>query len=99
MKLANLILGTAVLGAAAMSPVVVQAADRDFCRAYTDNALRQAAEARQSRFCARQIDREPARWSQDPRGHFDWCRRTDRRAVEAEQFYRSGFLRDCRRRG
>ncbi len=99
MKLATLLLGAAVLGATAMSPIMAQAADRDFCRAYTDMALRQAANARQSRFCARQISREPERWSQDPRTHFDWCRRTDRRDVEAERFYRSGFLRDCQRRG
>jgi hypothetical protein len=98
MKIATMMLGAVVLCGAIASPMAAHAADRDFCRAYTEAAVRQASEARQSRYCARQIPYEPARWSLDRRGHFDWCRRSPRLEAEAERGYRADFLRDCRRR-
>jgi hypothetical protein len=98
MRLSTMTFAAVALWAGIASPIAAFAADSDYCRDYTEAAIRQANEARQSRVCARQIPYEPARWSLDRRGHFEWCRDEPRQLSEAERAYRAGFLRDCRHR-
>jgi hypothetical protein len=73
------------------------AGDGDFCRDYTEAAVRQAHEVRETGFCARGITSNPTRWSEDRRVHFEWCRATPRRDAEAERDFRTHYLRECRR--
>jgi hypothetical protein len=98
MKLATMTFGAVALCAGMTSTIAAFGADRGYCRDYTEAAIRQAYEARQTRVCARQIPYEPARWSLDRRGHFEWCLYEPRELSEAERDYRAGFLDDCRRR-
>ena len=97
MKRVNMILGVAVLGAMMTSPITASAADRNFCRAYTDQALRKAQQARQMR-CLRQFEYNLARWSLDGNGHYSWCVTVPRDYAEQERAIRTDSLRECQRR-
>ena len=97
MKLVSAMLGAGVFGAAMTSAVGAYAADREFCQAYTQTAVRQAHEAREFR-CLRDVEYNPARWSEDGRGHFDWCRSVPREAAQEERDIRTDHIRECRSR-
>jgi hypothetical protein len=98
MKIGNRKLSMVAAAAILMIPAAAHAADRGFCRAYTDDALRQAREVRESPFCARAVDYDPARWSFDGRGHYEWCLTMPPQAAEAERYGRSRYLHECHRR-
>ena len=98
MKLAIFSLGAASLCTALIAPMTAFAADRDFCRDYAESAYRLAREVRAIRQCAWQVEREPAVWSLDRRGHYEWCLYTPGDVVAGGRAYRDDFLRDCRSR-
>ena len=95
MKRSHMILGAAVLAAVGTLPVKTYAADPRFCRYYTDLALRQSHQAREMR-CLREFEYNPDRWSEDGRGHFDWCLRVPREYAEQERDIRNDSIRECR---
>ncbi len=68
------LMGLAVAAALLASAGVAQAADRDFCRDYTDAAMHQVNAALDDDRCARWIDEDSPRWSTDRHVHWDWCR-------------------------
>ncbi|MGB8365029.1 MAG: hypothetical protein ACLQUZ_18950 [Rhizomicrobium sp.] len=74
----------------------VQAADRDFCREYTDAALVQVRAALSMPRCAERFDPGP-RWSTDRAVHFKWCRGVSRDAANDEREARKDFIERCRR--
>lgn len=78
------------------SVAVAQAADRDFCRNYTDAALRQVHVALDVPRCVRRIDTASARWSTDPEVHFRWCRGVTGYDAAAERDARTRILDHCR---
>ena len=94
----NRFIGAAAIAGAAMwalSPAA-QAADRDFCRHYTDAALVQVREVMNMPRCAERLDPGP-RWSADRAVHFRWCRGVSRDAANDERDARKEFIERCRR--
>lgn len=73
----------------------VQAADHEFCRGYADSAVHQFHDADKFRRCRHHIHDNPARWSPDYEGHYNWCRGVDRRAADGERNARAHALDDC----
>jgi hypothetical protein len=95
--LAKTLLGSVVMVAAMAQPVAAFAAGPDFCRDYAEAAVRQAHEVREIPFCARVVRFDPARWSEDRRGHFEWCRAVPPDVAIAERDARTHHLHECRR--
>jgi hypothetical protein len=72
-----------------------QAAGEDFCRGYTDAAIRQVNLALSMPRCAARLPNTP-RWSTDRHVHWDWCRNNSRDAADAERDGRKVFIDHCR---
>ena len=90
-----LVTSVALSSTLALAPA--KAADKDFCRAYTDAAMRQVHEAREHPRCHDLIRDNPARWQDDYQGHFNWCLSTHRDDVERERDARTRELDGCAR--
>lgn len=91
----RLVLAAALAGAATFAASAAQAAGEDFCRDYTDAALRQVNEALSMPRCAAHLPNTP-RWSTDRHVHWDWCRGATREAADAERDGRKVFIDHCR---
>lgn len=77
-----------------LSSAPAQAADRAFCRAYTNRAVNQIR-----RNANRGCGFRGGRWSNDRRAHFGWCRRASRGLADWETRVRRFSLREICRRG
>jgi hypothetical protein len=97
MTITSKLLGALALGTTLMSVGGAYAANPEFCHDYTETALHQSQEARELH-CRRAIEEDPARWSFDRRGHFDWCVSVPREAAEREREARHEILEECRHR-
>jgi hypothetical protein len=87
---------SAVLGVA-VAAGSVQAAEPGFCRDYARAAANQARDAHAHPRCREAIERDPARWQLDFRGHYDWCIAHSRRDADAERGARTETLEHCAR--
>lgn len=93
----RIIQASALAGAALFAlSTAASAADRDFCRDYTEAALVQVHEVMEMPRCAARIDPGP-RWSTDRSVHFRWCRGVSRDAANDEREARKDFIERCRR--
>jgi len=98
MKLSHYKLGAIAAAACLAAPLTAHAADRRFCRDYTEEAIDQARAVRENPYCAGAVEYDPARWSFDRRGHFEWCLYMPPEAAERERYERSRYLSECGRR-
>lgn len=85
---------SASLLCAAITPIA-QAADHEFCKDYAEAAIRQLHHAEHHDRCHRYIRENPARWQDNFKGHYDWCRGVSRDQAWGERNARSGALHEC----
>ena len=88
----------AIASAGAVAPSLASsagAASPGFCRDYAGAALRQVRGAMSHTACYSEV--HGARWSNDWRIHFDWCRGVDRVDAASEREARRETLEDCAR--
>lgn len=83
------------LAAIFVTPFAAQAADRGFCRDYTQAALRQVHAVMELPRCAARVDGGP-RWSSEAFVHYRWCRDQSMDAANDEREARKDFIDRCR---
>jgi len=76
------------------APAPAPFSDEGFCRDYATAAVRQAHEAHERFACERGID-NPARWSEDFRVHYNWCRGVAPQLAQSERDIRTHYLNEC----
>lgn len=74
---------------------VAQAADHEFCRDYAESAIRQLHHAEHHDRCFRFLRDNPARWQDNYKGHYEWCRGVSRDDAWRERNARSDALHEC----
>jgi len=89
-------LGIVTIFALTLGAPVAQAAPPDFCRDYARSAVEQTHRGFSIPYCARGMN--GGRWSEDFRGHFDWCRGVSFEDADREREARHRYLERCQGR-
>ena len=72
-----------------------QATEDNFCKDYAQAAVNQFRTAETHERCQHHLRNEGARWSNDYRVHYDWCRGAKREAARDERNARKYALEEC----
>jgi len=88
----------AALAAGASFSTAVHAADDSFCKDYAKAAVNQFHSAEKHERCEHHLRDEAARWSNNYRAHYDWCRGVKRDAAWEERNARKHELERCAHR-
>lgn len=89
---------TVALAVTASFAVAAHAADDHFCKDYARAAVNQFRTAEKHERCEHHLRDEGARWSNNYRAHYDWCRGVNREAAWEERNARKHALQRCTRR-
>lgn len=98
MSIRSVLCMTAALAAGASFAVAAHAADDRFCKDYARAAVNQFRTAERHERCEHRLRNEGARWSNNYRAHYDWCRGVKREAAWEERNARKHALERCARR-
>lgn len=90
-----LIISAAFSGSLLLS--AAHAADRNFCRDYSDAAMRQFKLAQEHERCHAAIRDDANRWHGDYRSHMEWCRSVSANDANRERESRKRVLDECAR--
>ena len=98
MSLRSISFITAALVAGASFAVAAQAADDNFCKDYAKAAVNQFHTAGKHERCEHHIRDEGARWSNNYKAHYEWCRGVKREAAWEERNARKHAIERCTHR-
>ena len=98
MSIRSVLCITAALAAGASFAVAANAADENFCKDYARAAVNQFRTAEKHERCEHHLRDEGARWSNNYRAHYEWCRGVKRDAAWQERNARKYALERCSRR-
>ena len=96
MSIRSVLCTGAVLAAGAS--FAAQAADDSFCKDYARAAVSQFRTAEKHERCEHHLRTEGARWSNNYRAHYDWCRGVKREIAWGERNARKHALARCAHR-